>query len=256
MSLPLLLLSASLLAGTPAAAGEDALAALLPKLAEAERARAARNADVTVDFVTVVEELDGEGKVGSRTDILERRTTRGGQPTSEVLRATRDGRDVTAEVRAQRQKEQEKRRKEGRRDNASPFVPEVQGRYRFVLKGPVEGKAGQVRIGLVPREKDAELLEGEAVVDAERAVLLSLEGHPAKLPPLADRVDLRFDFGRVTPTGNDLSSLSIDAEGGLLFVRKHMRITSRAQWKEASLPSPAARPGGEDSLPVARAVAR
>lgn len=80
---------------------------------------------------------------------------------------------------------------------------------------------------LAPRERREDLVEGETRVDASRGVLLVLEGRPAKLPAFADRADMRVEFDAATPTGDDASRLTLAGEGGLLFIRKRLRVVTR-----------------------------
>jgi hypothetical protein len=231
--LPLLLLLTAL----PAAAADATLPELpelLTRLEAAERARDARREGTSLTLTTVTEELDGDGKVTSRTEVVSRRSFRNGESSDEVVRATKDGEDVTAGARKQSLEAQEKRRKEGKKaPKVSPFAAENQPLYRFTLLGPDPKDASRVRIGLSPREKREDLHEGEALVDVARGALLRLTGRPSKLPAMASRADVRYEYDVPTPTGLDLGSFRMEGEGGILFVRKRMRITGRVAYAAA-----------------------
>jgi hypothetical protein len=75
--------------------------------------------------------------------------------------------------------------------------------------------------------KAPSLHKGEALVDPRSGQLLRLSYSPTELPDMANRVEVRMDFRSHPGVGQVLDTLHVDAEGGFLFYRKHLRITAR-----------------------------
>lgn len=230
-------------ATTPAPAEADpALAPLLQRLAEAERARKARSEGRATETTIVTEELDKEGKPEKRTEMVLRRTVKDGQATTELVRQLVDGKDVTEEHRKKFEERQRERKAQAAKDKAagkesrrglsfdmSPFAAGEQPRYAFEpLPARPSDPPGHQRIALRPRGKAEEtMLKGEALVDVAAGELVRFDGTLAKLPRFADRVQLTLEFGPTELPGRDLTRTRMEGEGGLLFVRKRVRSDTR-----------------------------
>ncbi|MET0401323.1 MAG: hypothetical protein ABW123_02925 [Cystobacter sp.] len=212
----------------PVLANEAPLAELLPRLVAAEEAREQRRERLTTLATTVWEELDGEGKATSRLETVERSVWRGGKRSSELVRATRDGKDVTGEVREQREKEEgvEDKGRTFQLDHL-PFSPREQARYHFEARGPDAKQPHLLRVAFSPKEgKRLDALAGEALVDAGRGELLRLTTHPSKLPKLADKIEMVLEFDAATDEGRNLSRIRAYGEGGVLFIKKRIRTVT------------------------------
>jgi hypothetical protein len=187
-----------------------------------------------VEQVTItlrVEELDGDGNVKHTQERVDRVTVKDGQHHREVLQARKDGQDATEALR----KDLEERQRKGEVRTAFnsvnlPFAASHLAQHRFSLAGPDPREPHTLRLRFEPRADDTRapsVHKGEAVVDPSSGQLLRLVYSPTELPDMADRVDVRMDFRAQPGVGQVLDTLHVDAEGGFLFYRKHLRITAR-----------------------------
>lgn len=174
----------------------------------------------------IAEERDKKGKVTSTTDEVQHVRHEGGLTKIEVVRATKNGHDVTGEERESVAKQQAKRKKqsqEGRLD--SPFAANQQKLYQFEVVGPT-GAPHQVKIKFAPgpnTEPTPTVYKGEAVVDTDAGAVVSMKFSPARLPRHADRVDLALEYKQ---PNHMLSKMVVDGEGGFLFIHKHVIVTT------------------------------
>ncbi|MGZ3460377.1 MAG: hypothetical protein ACXU86_17965 [Archangium sp.] len=180
--------------------------------------------------VTVrMEELDGDGNVKHLQERVDHFTVKDGQQHREILQARKDGQDATESMR----RDLEKRQRQGpvRMEFHSvnlPFAASSLSQHRFSLGGPDPKEPNRVRLRFEPRaDKAPSVHKGEALVDPSTGQLIRLSYSPSQLPDMADRVDVRMDFRPQPGVGQVLDTLYVDAEGGLLFYRKHLRITAR-----------------------------
>lgn len=178
---------------------------------------------------TRAEELDKKGKVESVTESLERVTLRGGKPEREILRYVRDGKDDTASEKKKRAGTKagppgkERSIKIGAK---SPFEASEQPKHRFTLAGADPADPDRVTIRFEPKGKPTpETSIGEAVVDAATGAIVRLRFRPADNPTFVDRMDVQMEYGATTPEGPALSRVSIEGAGGILFVKKRMKMT-------------------------------
>jgi hypothetical protein len=187
-----------------------------------------------VEQVTItlrVEELDGDGNVKHTQERVDRVTVKDGQHHREVLQARKDGRDATESLR----KDLEERQRKGEVRTAFnsvnlPFAASHLAQHRFSLAGPDPREPHRLRLRFEPRGDDTKapsVHKGEALVDPSSGQLVRLVYSPTELPDMADRVDVRMDFRSQPGLGQVLDTLHVDAEGGFLFYRKHLRITAR-----------------------------
>jgi hypothetical protein len=181
--------------------------------------------------VTVrVEELDGDGNIRHAEERVDRFTVKDGQQHREILQARKDGQDATEAMRKELQERQ--RRGEARTGFNSvnlPFAASYLGQHRFSLAGPDPKDPRRLRLRFEPRADNTapSVHKGEALVDPSTGQLIRLDYSPTELPHMADRVDVRMDFRPQPGVGQVLDTLHVEAEGGLLFYRKHLRITAR-----------------------------
>lgn len=247
---PLALALAALLpvvgrAGAPPA-GTAVPAELLARLAESDRRLEPFTRKGSCESRTVWEELDRHGKVKSRSEFHSRVRYDGGEMSTEVIRAVRDGQDVTAEEREKRAKEKARKKessgkKQVRLSFESPFAPSKQSAYRFRMLGPDPSGPNRVRIAYEPAgERTVELSVGEAVVDTAEGRMVRMSGHPSKFPWFVERMEVTLVYEEPTPLGSMLSRMEGEGEGGFLFIRKRMRMQGTfGDWK-ADAPAPPA----------------
>jgi hypothetical protein len=177
---------------------------------------------------TQSEELDRQGRVEHRRESVVTVAHRDGAQVTTVVRASLDGKDVTAEE-AQRQKKREERRKE-REDKGvsieSPFARAMQPRHFFWSPG-LDAATGLLRIAFRPKgARSDELMEGEALVDPPSGQLVRLHARPSKMPTFVDRADVEMRFEPDPSGARLLSQMSIDGEGGFAFVHRRGRASS------------------------------
>lgn len=178
---------------------------------------------------TRAEELDKKGKVESITESVERVTRRGDRTEREVIRYVRDGRDVTQEEKKRRAGEKAappRKRRSITIGATSPFEASEQPKHRFTLVGADPAEPNRVTIRFEPKGKPSpETNVGEAVVDLATGAILRLRFNPSDNPKFVDRMEVQMEYGAATPEGPALSRVTMEGAGGILFVKKRMRMT-------------------------------
>lgn len=209
-------------------------AELLQRIVERGRTIEAFTGDARVVVEVRADELDGDGKVVS-TDLSRFRLVKKGGETvgTELLLKSKDGKDVTAEAKAEQQKKDEGEKKSVGFSARSPFHPDQLAKYRFALLAPPKDEPGLVRIGFQPAgEKTPELVMGEATVDPATGELLASTMRPSKNPRFVDHLVMDLEYGAVTPAGRVLSRLTARGDGGFLFIRKRFAVvTTFSEWE-------------------------
>lgn len=205
------------------------LTAVLAKVSEREARMAKILENSSHTTATRAEELDKKGKVESVTESLERVTLRAGKPERQILKYVRDGKDDTANEKKKRAGAKagppgkERSMKIGAK---SPFDASEQGKHRFTLVGPDAADPSRVTIRFEPKGKPSpETSVGEAVVDPETGAIVRLRFRPAENPTFVDHMDVQMEYGATTREGPALSRVTIEGAGGILFVKKRMKMT-------------------------------
>ena len=93
--------------------------------------------------------------------------------------------------------------------------PCVLASSRLLPSGEESGQAGS----------SPETSVGEAVVDPATGAIHSLRFRPADNPKFVDRMDVQMEYGAATPEGPALSRVTIEGAGGVLFIKKRMKMT-------------------------------
>jgi hypothetical protein len=204
---------------------------LLDKLAaHDQKARSIRNRLALV-ISSTAEEMDNDYQTTARHESVIRMVVIDGKETPQIIRATKDGVDVTEE-RRQKVKEREKS-KEGKQSMQmeSPFAASERAKYTFEALG-TDATTSMVRIGFGPKEgPTTELWSGEALVDPQTGELVSLFGRPSKLPTLIDAMSMQLLYDARVEGTRMLSQITFAGEGGVLFVHKRMRGTTRFSYE-------------------------
>jgi hypothetical protein len=227
---------------TAATAGAaEVPAEVLRKLAEHDARMMTVYREGAVTMSSKVEELDGDGKVEHSQEVVVRLQQKDGKPDGELLRAVRDGKDVTAEERAAQEARraqaegEPKGKKEGQVALSTPFSAEVQEKYRFELLGPDSNDPKRIRVGFGPKgKKSKDVWIGEAVVDPEQGTLHWMKQRPSDYPAFVDRMEMVLEFNAPTPAGPAISAMRIEGKGGLPFFKKQFR--SETTFTDYALP--------------------
>ncbi len=227
LAAPLLASTSDARADAPAAATSAALAPLLGRLAQhAEQVEEMkRRGSFTLNGK--MEELDGSGRVEATKEMTVRLIATPTERLSEIVKYTEDGADRTAEA----QKKAAKRKAEHKQDRMGkarnevrlPFLASEQPRYAFSLAERDPRDANRVRIAFVPHATAENAFKGSAWVEEGTGQVLTMGFSPTKNPRFVDHVDITMRFDLTTPLGRAPSTISFDARGGFLVIKKHYR---------------------------------
>lgn len=201
------------------------LAANTPDLEELLEERIA-----SFTMVSVVEELDGKGRVKHTKRRVSRVSEEGGKRKSVLVLAQDDGRDVTARQRRElREKGQDADLRKNEKDFAIrvPFTAASQPLHRFELAGRDARDPSKVRIRFEPAGRaGTDVMTGEALVDPTTGMLVSLRFRPTRYTSwLIKNLEVSMTFRAVPGVGAVVQHIVGRGDGGLLFVRKHQRAT-------------------------------
>jgi hypothetical protein len=173
-----------------------------------------------------MEELDRSGHVDGMKEMVVRVIATPTERLTEVVRYLEDGADKTAEARKKasiRRAERKAGKAEKARDLHLPFLASEQARYAFTLVGRDPQNPSWVRIAFVPLAAAEDAFKGSAWVDESSGEILTMGFSPSKNPTFVDHIDVTMRFDLATPLGRAPSSITFDARGGFLVVRKHYR---------------------------------
>lgn len=227
----LFVLSPALVAISPSAASADEvdLPALLKRLGVYAAATTHNDDAVDATCTERSEKLDGDGKVTSWFEVVTKVTHPGGKEVKEVVKATKDGADVTAKTKEKYAEKAKEKKKGDGFEAKSPFEPGEQGKYRFTLKGPAAGDASKLLIQFAPKGKaSTELLVGHGLVDPAKGEVLKITARPSEYPSMVSEGSFEWDtpplaFGPAT------TRFAFRGEGGILFIKQRFRGTTRCQ---------------------------
>lgn len=211
----------------PVGAEGSSLDALLPRLAKHARGFEAMKTKASFTFSGQVQELNGDGTPTSTKELVVDIHARDGQqPDTDVVRYVEDGKDKTAQAKADalERKRQGKKAKGRRvRDFHLPFLDGEQARYTFSIAQRSPSDPNHVRIAFVPKAPAEDAFKGSAWVDESTGEILSIGFSPSKNPAFVDSVQVTVEFNLPTSLGRAPSKLSFDARGSFLFLKKHYR---------------------------------
>ena len=239
ISLPLALVLAATPAGPPVRyPGLDALLERVgtsfdKQLEQTEK----RDATMTMHQ----EELDSDGKVTHVTERVLRTTHPDGKPSVELVRVTKDGKDITEDERAKAAEHKAKDAKDEAKkhggmsiDAGNPFAADVAAKYRYWVVAPLPAPGAPVRIHFEPNGDPTEQeMTGDALVDPASGAVQELDFTPSKAPSMVDHLDIQLRFGAPSSDGPLMSAMNVDGAGHLLFWKKHMRIATRFDYAPA-----------------------
>lgn len=169
-----------------------------------------------------MDELDGKGQLKAKKELVVRVTATPTERITEILSYLEDGADKTKEAR-EKQKRDAEEKEDPNKKFVLPFSPGAQGRYRFTL-AERDGKApGRVRVSFHPLVRASNAYAGAAWIDVASGEILTMGLSPTKTPLFVDQIEVQVLFENQTSLGRAPSEISFQAEGGLLFIRKHYR---------------------------------
>ncbi len=222
----------SLLSSHTALAGELP-PELLQRLGEWAKRTSPERSIASMKIRTVSEELDGDGKVQHSEEVVVQVLREGGSdtPRTELISATRDGKDNREEV---EKKQKEKKPQRGTLSAALPFPPEEQPKYAFTVLAPYPDDPGMLRVGFGPKGKKAsEVFVGEAKVDPALGAVVWLKQQPSTMPMMVDALEMSMNFGANSAQGPLLSEMHLRGKAGLPLMKKRFR--ARMQFSEFRL---------------------
>jgi outer membrane lipoprotein-sorting protein len=134
----------------------------------------------------------------------------------------RDGRELSAQEVAQRQKNQQAiTLGQGR----SFFGPQGRVNYTYELMPPdtIRGVPAHV-LRIKPNKKQRDLVDGKLWLHQGNFEVLRLHFRPAKNPPFVKNAAVIFEFDEVQPGLWLPSEIKIDAHAGFLFIQKNRQV--------------------------------
>lgn len=201
----------------PADAADD-LPGLLTRLAAQEEAVGRLQRNMNCETTLRLDVMDADGVVERSEELVTRLTVRDGRVEHEIVRATADGRDVTA-----------KRRRAHRREQrplasvfSSPFAAAAQPAWRFRSLGPDESDPSLVRIAFEPVAPGA--AAGEAVVDPIEGTLVRLLLRPSSK---AGWLGKQMEFTE-SAAGHTLTTVTAEGTAGAKRYRMTASVTDYA----------------------------
>jgi hypothetical protein len=170
-----------------------------------------------------IEELDGDGKVSS-TQLEQARVEADGKTAHQIVeRATKDGKDVTADEQERVKKEEAEAAKQKKEDGEGLTIPFATDAYVYDQVAVDTADPSRIEISFTPKKPTKHTLEGKAWVDTTSGTILSAGAKLSKPPTFVDWVHFTVELGAKTPLGPAMSHLTFEVKAGLLFIKKHIR---------------------------------
>jgi hypothetical protein len=199
-------------------------AGLLARLAKQSEGFGALYKRATFKMQEVLDELDGDGKVASHKVAASHVVVQGDARHEIVDRCTKDGDDCTAKEQEE-VREHEAKKKDDSEKLRSPFDAAEQPNYVFDQREVDKADASHVKIAFTPKSPDKHSVEGAAWVDTNTGTVISASVRMVKTPTFVDWVHVAVELGATTPLGPALSRMTIEGQGGFLFIiHKHFRV--------------------------------
>ncbi|HVH44446.1 MAG TPA: hypothetical protein VM925_18965 [Labilithrix sp.] len=208
---------------TPTESGTPALAPLLSRLARHAEQFEQMKRRGSFTLSGRMEELDGSGRVDGTKELVVRVIATPAERLAEIVKYLEDGTDKTSEARRKEQKRRAEKKKGKRTELHLPFLLSEQPRYVFSLLERDPQNAARVRVAFRPIVPAENAFKGSAWVDENAGEVLTMGFSPTKNPTFVDHVDVTMRFDLPTPLGRAPSSITFDARGGFLVIKKHYR---------------------------------
>jgi hypothetical protein len=200
-----------------AAAAQPPDPALLERLSH--HAEALRQVEKVASYreETLMEELEGDGKVGS-SETRVSRVQHDGSATHAVLeQCIRDGQDVTADERQKKEDGTEIHIK-------FPDFTSSAADYTYDQIDVDPADPTRVKLSFTPKQRTKDSIEGTLWVDTASGTVLTVGAKLSKPPMFVDWAHFTVEFGAKTPLGPMMSRLTFEASASFWFLHlKHVR---------------------------------
>ena len=226
----------ALTVATAVLAAEHPPAATLSRLESAGKVLETWPGTFRLTTRAVVSKPDGDDREESVT-VMHMGAGTDGPEVKEIVSATRDGKDVTAEVRGEVEKERDEARKaaekrkqkaEEEEDDGDGFeltLPggKQTGKFAFTVLPVADGACGAAFAPRAEHAKDAGLTTGELHWDCTTLDPLWLVARPAKNPKGVKEMSLRMEIARAGGTLHIARTVT-DGVGGVLFIKRKFHV--------------------------------
>lgn len=206
----------------------------LPALLDKVDTRFQQEVQSTVDGMQTLrvhkEELDDDGKVVHVDEEVLQSKGQGGSREFDLVSATEDGKDVTAERKA---KHDAFARKHSRPDGhhsggdhdltrINPFAKDQRSSYLIWAVAPLPPPGAPLHLHFKPVEASKDRFTGDAWVDPSSGDVREITVTPSDLPIFVDVLTIHAVLG----TASDPRATDVDIDGGghVLFWHKHFRV--------------------------------
>jgi hypothetical protein len=169
--------------------------------------------------------LDGDGKPNTVKSMLARIVGGPTRSTFNVIKYTVDGKDKTEEAQKEARESAAKPKPEKRR-LTMPVQADQQPRYDFDQVEVDAADPSRVRISFTPKKSAEDTVEGSAWVDGRTGAVLSASFKLSKTPMFVDYVHFIVKFDAPTPLGPAPSDVTVEGDGGFLFIRRHFHAVA------------------------------
>jgi len=214
------------LAARPARA-EPVAPELMAKLAAYATVFEQQAKHANYEFSGRMEILDSDNIIQGSKEFVAHVDANGGNPRITVVKYIDDGKDKTAEAQKDSRENEEKRKKkkDAGKDLKMPIVEGQQERYTFdeAERSP---DGTRVKIHFAPKEAGDDTFDGSAWVNVETGTVVSASFRMSKTPMFVHYLHFTVEFGEQTPLGPAVSKITVEGEGGILFIRRHFRGTA------------------------------
>jgi hypothetical protein len=176
-----------------------------------------------------LESLDGDGKVDDVKEMQARVESDGKKQHVIVVRYLNAGKDETLDAQrkqnenAEEEKAKSDEEKKKEHKLSIPFSAKEQPKYVFDQRETDPNDPDRVRITFVPKEPTKDTVEGSIWADAKTGRPYSTGFKLSKPGVFIDYVHIQIELGAQTPLGPEVSRVTVDGAGGLLFIHKHFR---------------------------------
>ncbi len=197
---------------------------LMAKLATYAEAFQSQEKHLSYTLTGKFEVIDTDDKVTETKEASARVEATGGEPKVTVLKYTEDGLDKTADAQKEMREAQakHKKKKESDKDLKMPILAAQQDRYTFdIVEQNDDGS--HVRIQFTPKEPADNTVEGSAWVDATAGTVMSATFRLSKTSLFVHYIHFALEFGEHSSLGPALSKITVEGEGGILFLRRKFR---------------------------------
>ena len=176
-----------------------------------------------------LESVDSSGNVDDVKEMQARVESDGKKQHVIVVRYLNAGKDETRDAQRKQNEHAEEEKAKSEEDRQKehklsiPFAASEQAKYVFDQVETDPGDPYRVRITFVPKEPTKDTIEGSIWADAKTGRPYSTGFKLSKPGAFVDFVHIQIELGAQTPLGPEVSRVTIDGAGGLLFIHKHFR---------------------------------